>query len=75
MGYNKDLNFYPASDFKYSLYKLHNFYAEYPQQPGLLYRLVDWIKAWEQGHDSYKDLADDRPDIPTRLPRLRASAA
>ena len=31
VGYDKDLNFYLASDFKYSLYKLYDFYAEYPQ--------------------------------------------
>ena len=65
VGYNKDLNFYLASNFKYSLYKLYNFYTEYPQQPGPPYRLVNWIKAWEQGHNSYKDLADNRPNIPT----------
>ena len=41
VGYNKDLNFYPASDFKYSPHKLHDFHTEYPQQPGPPYRLVD----------------------------------
>ena len=75
VGYDEDLNFYPASDFKYSPHKLRNFHTEYPQQPGPPRRLVDWIKAWEQGRDSYEDLADDRPDTPTRLPRLRAPAA
>jgi hypothetical protein len=31
VGYDEDLNFYPALDFKYSPHKLRDFHAKYPQ--------------------------------------------
>ena len=59
VGYNKDPEWYPASDFKYSPHKLCAFHKEYPQAPGSPRSLPNWKKAWEDGKDTYKELDDD----------------
>jgi hypothetical protein len=66
VGYNEDLNWYPASDLKYSSYKLRDYHLANRQQPGLPKKLVDWIRAWEDGIEDYNDLDNDSI-MPTRL--------
>ena len=34
VGYDEDLEWYPASNFKYSPYKLRDFHTAYPDLPG-----------------------------------------
>src|SRR5438552_19210793 len=34
VGYDEDLEWYPASNFKYSPHKLRDFYLEHPDLPG-----------------------------------------
>jgi hypothetical protein len=60
VGYDEDLTFYPASDFKYTLYKLHDFHAANPSLPGPPRALEQWIKAWEDGKEDYDSLNDNR---------------
>lgn len=59
VGYDIDVNWYPASDLKYSPHKLRDFHHAYPKMPGPPRRLLEWIKAWEDGVDNYDDLDDD----------------
>ena len=60
-GCDEDLEWYPASNFKYSPHKLRDFHAAYPDKPGPPRMLDQWIKAWEEGRDIYDNLDDDRP--------------
>jgi hypothetical protein len=60
VGYDEDLEWYPASDFKYSPYKLRDFHKAYPDLLGPPRLLDQWIKAWEDRIDDYDDLDDDR---------------
>ena len=66
LGYDKDLAWYPASNFKYSPHKLRDFHLQNQSEPGPPRRLNEWIKAWEDGVDDYDALDDDRL-IATRL--------
>ena len=59
VGYDKDPEWYPASNFKYSSHKLRAFHEEYPQVPGPPRSLPKWQKAWEEGRDTYEELDDD----------------
>jgi transposase InsO family protein len=61
VGYDEDLDFYPASDFKYAPHKLRDFHVANPSLPGPPRALEQWIKAWESGKDDYDSLDDDRP--------------
>ena len=63
MGHDEDLEWYPVSDFKYTPYKVRDFYKINPDQPGLLCLLDQWIKAWEDSTDDYDELDDNRPAI------------
>ena len=58
-----DLEYYPASDFKYAPHKLRNFHLKYPQLPGPPRLLPDWLKHWEdeQAEENYDWLEDNRP--------------
>jgi transposase InsO family protein len=69
LGYDEDLEWYPASNFKYSPHKVQQFHRDHQDQPGPPRRLRDWLQAYEAGQESYEDLEDDRPIIA----RLRAS--
>jgi hypothetical protein len=69
LGYDEDLEWYPASNFKYSPHKVQQFHHNHQDQPGPPRKLREWLRAYEAGHDSYEDLDDDRP----MLARLRAS--
>jgi hypothetical protein len=66
VGYDEDLNWYPASDLKYSPHKLRDYYLANRQQLGPPKRLADWVRAWEDGTEDYNDLDDDSI-LPTRL--------
>ena len=68
-GHDEDLEWYPASDFKYAPYKLKSFHLRYKDQPGPPRQLKSWIQAYESGRDTYDDLDDDT----SMTPRLRAS--
>ena len=58
-SHNDDPEFYPASDFKYSPYKLRDFHLANPAQPGPSKALVAWTKAQEDGVNNYDYLDDD----------------
>ena len=60
---DKDPEFYPASDFKYSLYLLKSFHLANPTLPGLPANLPLWLKAWEDGVDDYDHLDGDKPAL------------
>ena len=66
---DKDPEFYPASDFKYSLHLLKSFHLANPTLPGPPANLPLWLKAWEDGVDDYDQLDGDKP----ALARLRTS--
>ena len=60
VGYNEDLEQYPASNFKYSPYKLQDFYLAYLNLPSLPLKLENQIKCQEEGLDNYNHLDDDK---------------
>ena len=60
VGYNKDLEWYPVFNFKYSPYKLQDFYLAHLNLPRLLCKLKKWIKCWEEGVDNYNNLNDNK---------------
>jgi hypothetical protein len=68
-GYDEDPEWYPASDFKYSPYKLRDFHLQHPELPGPPAKLREWLRAWEGGQDSYDELDDNKE----MLQSLRAS--
>ncbi|ELR03440.1 hypothetical protein GMDG_08909, partial [Pseudogymnoascus destructans 20631-21] len=53
VGYDPDPEWYPASNFKNSPYKIREFHAEYPNLPGPPQDLPGWITEWETGKPSY----------------------
>jgi hypothetical protein len=69
LGYDKDLEWYPASNFKYAPHKVQQFHYNNQDQPGPPRKLRDWLQAYDEGRDSYEDLDDDKP----MSTRLRAS--
>ena len=60
VGHNEDLEWYPVSDFKYSLYKLQDFHLAHLNLPGLPCKLKKWIKRWEEGVDNYDNLDNNK---------------
>ena len=58
-GYDEDLDQYPASDLKYTLYKLKSFHLEYPEKPGPPINLGKQIEAYDNGIEDYEDLDND----------------
>jgi len=44
VGYDEDLEWYPASDFKYSPYKLQDFHLAHLDLPGPPRKLDSWVK-------------------------------
>jgi hypothetical protein len=61
VGHDEDLEWYPASNFKYSLHKLQQFHQINTDQPGPPRKLADWLQAYKEGRDSYEELEDDKP--------------
>ena len=66
VGFDEDLEWYPASDFKYSPHRLKEFHLVHPDLLGPPRKLDEWIKQWENGVDDYDDLDDDR-ELPISL--------
>ena len=48
-GYDADEAFYNAKGFKGCSYKLYQFHRDNPQATGLLKRLEEWLRVWENG--------------------------
>jgi hypothetical protein len=59
LGHDEDPQYYPASNFKYSPHLLREFHLANPQRPGPPARLLDWIKAYDEGVDNYDHLEDN----------------
>ena len=66
VDHNKDLEWYPVSNFKYSPYKLRNFHLAYLDLPRPPRKLKNWIKCWKEGLDNY-DNFDDNKELRERL--------
>jgi hypothetical protein len=62
-GADKDPEFYPASDFKYSPHLLKRFHLANPTLPGPPANLPLWLQAWEDGVDDYDHLDSDKPAL------------
>ena len=60
VGYNKALEWYPASNFKYSPYKLRDFHLAYLDLPRPPHKLDGQIKCQEKGLDNYNNLDHDK---------------
>jgi hypothetical protein len=60
-GCESDPTWYPARGFKGAPYKVQNFHGVFLDQPGPAKRLLEWLEAWEAGHD-LEDVPDD--DLP-----------
>ena len=60
VGHNKDLKQYPASNFKYSPYKLRDFHLAYLDLPRPPRELKNQIKYWEEGLDNYNNLNNNK---------------
>ena len=60
VGYDEDLEWYPAFNFKYSLYKLWDFYLAYLDLPKPPRKLNSWVKCWEEGLDNYNNLNNNK---------------
>lgn len=56
-GYDEDLNWYPARDFKNSPVKVQIFHAANPEAPGPPRRLLEWLRAAED-----EEFTDDHPE-------------
>lgn len=56
-GYDEDLNWYPARDFKNSPVKVQIFHATNPEAPGPPRRLLEWLRAAED-----EEFTDDHPE-------------
>lgn len=61
VGYDPDPAWYPASNFMGSPHKLRDFHERNPTEPGPPRMLQQWIEAWEQGEDDFRDLIDNSP--------------
>ena len=57
IGYDEDLTWYPASNFRNAPQKLIDFHDNYPDRPGPPMRLSQWTKAALE--DEYLDDHED----------------
>jgi len=55
-GADEDPEEYPAGNFKYCPHKVRDFHLANPTRPGPPAQLLEWLKAWEKGLDSYEEL-------------------
>ena len=60
VGHDKDLEWYPASNFKYSPHKLRDFHLAHLNLPRPPRKLKKWIKRWEEGVDNYDNLNNNK---------------
>ena len=42
-----------------SPHRLRTFHVDYPERPGPLKRLEEWLRAWENGDDDVEAYPDD----------------
>ena len=61
LGHDEDLDWYKASNLKYSPHKLREFHLQHTTEPGPPRKLREWQKAWEDGVEDYDNLDDDKP--------------
>ena len=61
LGYDEDLNWYPASDFWNYAMKVQLFHHHKPQALGPPKCLIQWLEAAENDEFLYDDLDDDLP--------------
>ncbi|KAI0992850.1 hypothetical protein K3495_g15334 [Podosphaera aphanis] len=61
LNQDEDLTWYPASNYKYAPHMLRDFHLRHPDLPGPPARLMEWIKAWDEGVDNYEMLEGNRP--------------
>jgi len=59
LGHDEDPIYYPASNFKYAPHLLRAFHLANPTLPGPPARLLEWIRAYDDGIDNYDDLEGD----------------
>ena len=60
LGFDIDLEWYPASNFKYSPNKLREFHLANPTRDGPPRLLEEWTRAWREGRDDYDKLEDNQ---------------
>jgi hypothetical protein len=61
VGYADDLEWYDASNFKNSPYKLYGFHLANPICPGPSKRQDVWIQCWEEDRDLDEHPDDNKP--------------
>ncbi|KAI0994582.1 hypothetical protein K3495_g13597 [Podosphaera aphanis] len=61
LGTDPDPEWYPASNLMGAPHKLREFHLTYPDLPGPLRRLNDWLQAFSDGMEDKQYLADDTP--------------
>lgn len=61
LGYDEDLNWYPASDFWNCIIKIQLFHHHKPQALGPPKHLVQWLEAAENDEFLYNDPDDNLP--------------
>jgi hypothetical protein len=61
LGFDIDLDWYLASNFKYSPDKLREFHLANQTRDGPPRLLKEWTKTGKERKDDYDDLEDDRP--------------
>ena len=66
LGHDPDPEWYPASNFIGSPYKLRAFHERFPDAVGPPRNLPEWILAWEEGNEDTKYLEDNRPVAPIK---------
>ena len=59
IGYDEDWTWYPVLNFIGSPHWLQAFHVGYPDQPGPLQRLENWLQAWENSEDDVDDHLDN----------------
>jgi hypothetical protein len=62
LGYEDDLEWYDASNFKNSPYKLRGFHMANPLRPGPPKRLGMWVQCWEEESDANDHPDDNKPE-------------
>ena len=60
VGHNKDPKWYPISNFKYSPYKLWDFYLAHLDLLRPPHKLKNWIKYQKKGLDNYNNLNNNK---------------
>ena len=60
LEYNKDPEWYSASNFKYAPHKLKAFHLYYSNLPGPLHKLTEQLQAWEKDRDNYNKLNNNK---------------